>query len=227
MPTPAEFVRYLRTRGWRWTLARAVETAVYASGRWVVYRNPLDGPLVPPRADGIVFRPVTSADVEWLGGFEPHHSRAELLARLADGCWIDVALDGPRPVAFRVVSSASPPGPLGIVVKVDAGQIWVNHLFCVPEYRGRGLGTELALAMDRRLATLGFRECLSANRLDNIAAIRTTLAQGDEPLYVFSYFRLFWLVRRRVSTDLTEVYRAAGREPPQVSPPREQRGARP
>jgi hypothetical protein len=64
--------------------------------------------------------------------------------------------------------------------------------------------------MDRRIGTLGYREGLSANRIDNRRAVRLSLAQGDQPIYAVSYVRVLTYVKYRMIRDVERVLQAAG-----------------
>jgi GNAT superfamily N-acetyltransferase len=200
------------TRGLGFTLQRVWQTYVFGTQRFAIFRNALAGPPPPPDEDGLVVRPFGPEDVDLLGAFEPHRRARELQAHLEDGCWLDFALDGPRPIAYRVVSLAGPRHlPLALVVTLEPGQVWVVDLFCRPDYRGRGIGTRLSVAMDRRLAALGYREVLLANRLDNPATIRLSARKGNQPLFWCSYRRVLCFSRCTISTDLTKIADAASR----------------
>jgi len=95
------------------------------------------------------------------------------------------------------------------VVRLGPDGLWSVDLYCVPEYRGRGIGVWLPLTMDRYLAAAGYRGMYSATRLDNHAAIRATLKQGDEFRGVVTYRRLLFRRTLIVSTDITEALAAA------------------
>lgn len=203
--------RKVRVHGLSAVIAFAIETYVFASRQWVIFRADLAGPPADPGSDGIVFRPYRPEDAHLLAAFEPYRRATELRNRVAEGFWLDLALDGERPVAFRWARITGPKyGPLARLIHLEPGQIWPN-VFCMPEYRGRGIAKRLGLLMNRRLGALGYREEVSAIRLDNAASIRSTLDQGDEPVRIISYFRLLWWARYRISTDLSPVYEVAGR----------------
>lgn len=203
---------YLRSRGVRKTCSRFLEAYVFAMEEWAVLRNDLAGPPLEAVADGVVFRPFAPGDDHFLCAFEPWHLASELRAQLGDGCWLDFAFDGDRPVAYRVVSPTGPRRqPLGTMITLKPAQLWVVNLFCLPEYRARGIGRRLSVAMDRRLSTIGYREILMANRLDNVPTVRLSLTKGNELLFWFSYLRVLFYSRYRVSTDAARVTEVASR----------------
>ena len=188
----------------------------------MLFYNRLDGPPAPTTHGGITFRPYEPADAESLAAFEGRMRRSQFLARIAEGGFVDLALHGVRPVGYRIVSTRGPRGPLSRVVRLAPDEVWVVDVFCVPEYRGRGIGVWLSLSMDRRLAAAGYRGMYSANLLDNHAAIRTSLKQGDQFRGVVTYRRLLFRQTLIVSTDIGEVLAAVGLTtvpPPPFSPP--------
>jgi GNAT superfamily N-acetyltransferase len=214
----AEFRRSTATRGLGFTLQRVWQTYVFSVQRFAIFRNALAGPPPEQDTDGIDFHPFRAQDVHLLNGFEPHRRASELQAHLDDGRWLDLALDGDRPVAYRVVAPVGPRHPpLALVVKLEPGQVWVVDLFCLPDYRAHGIGTRLAIAMDRRLAALGYREVLLANSLENVATIRLSGRKGNQPLFWCSYRRILFFSRCKISTDLTKIATAESRgRPPEV-----------
>jgi GNAT superfamily N-acetyltransferase len=215
--------RFLRTRGIRHSLDRFVFGYVAGSERWVLFYNSLDGPPAPAAHGEITFRPYDPGDAESLAAFEPYIRRSRLLVWIAYGCFVHLALHGERPVGYRIVSPLGPLGPLSRVVRLGPDELWSVDLYCVPEYRGRGIGVWLPLSMDRHLAAAGYRGMYSATRLDNHAAIRATLKQGDEFRGVVTYRRLLFRRTLIVSTDITEALAAArltAVPPPPPFPPR-------
>jgi GNAT superfamily N-acetyltransferase len=201
---------YIRTRGIRHSLGRLVFGYVVGSERWALFYNRLDGPPAPTTHGEITFRSYATSDAEALIAFEPYMRRSRFLAWIDEGCLVYLALHGARPVAFRIVSTRGPEGPLSRVVKLKPDEVWVVDLYCVPEYRGRGIGVWLALAMDRALAAAGYHGMYAATLLGNPAALRTVFKQGDEFRSVVTYRRL--LIRRTltISTDINEALAAAG-----------------
>jgi GNAT superfamily N-acetyltransferase len=212
--------RDLRTRGVRYSFNRLVFGYVAGSERWVLFYNDLDGPPAPARHGEITFRPYDSGDAESLAVFEPRISRSRFMAWIEDGCFAHLALHGARPVAYRLVSTRGPRGPLSRVVRLGPDEVWVVDLYCVPEYRRRGIGVWLSLNMDRSLAAAGYRGMYSSNLLRAPAAIRTTFKQGDQFRALVTYRRRLFRQTLTVSTDITEVLAAVGltAQPPTVPP---------
>jgi GNAT superfamily N-acetyltransferase len=213
--------RYLRTRGVAHTLRKFVFGYVAGAERWVLFYNRLDGPPAPSVHGEITFRPYDPADAASLATFEPYLRRSRFLAWIAEGCFAHLAFHGARPVGFRIVSTRGPHGPLSRVVRLGSDEVWVIDLYCVPEYRGRGIGVWMALNMDRHLAAAGYHGMYSTNRFDNHAAIRTSLKQGDEFRGVVTYRRFLFRQALTISTDIQEVLDAVGltSEPPPALPP--------
>jgi GNAT superfamily N-acetyltransferase len=213
--------RFLRTRGIRHSLDRFVFGYVAGSQRWVLFYNDLDGPSVPAAHGEIMVRPYDPGDAELLAAFEPYIRRSQFLARIEEGCFVHLALHGVRPVGYRIVSTRGPRGPLSRVVRLGPDEVWVVDLYCVPEYRGRGIGIWLGLTMDRHLAATGYRGMYSTNLLNNPAAIRASLKQGDQFRAVVTYRRVLFRKTLIVSTDITEVLAAVRltAAPPPTFPP--------
>jgi len=198
----------MRSRGMRHAFRQLSEKYLFASQTWVIFRNDLNGSLPENCTDGIVFRPFVPTDAILLSSFEPHHRASALLTQVNEGCWLDLALDEGRAVAFRIVSPCGPRHPpFARIVKLQPDQVWVVDLFCLPAYRARGIGTRLAVRMDQRLATLGYREVILANRANNVATVRLSIRKRNQFLFWFSYRRVLFYVRYQVSTDMTEVAR--------------------
>jgi GNAT superfamily N-acetyltransferase len=201
--------RFLRTRGIRHSLDRFVFGYVAGSARWVLFYNSLAGPPAPAAHGEITFRPYGPGDAESLAAFEPRIRRSQFLAWVDEGCFVHLALHGVRPVGYRIVSPRGPRGPLARVVRLEPDELWVVDLYCVPEYRGRGIGVWLPLSMDRYLGAAGYRGMYSTNLLNNSAAIRASIKQGDQFRGVVTYRRRLFRRTLIVSTDITEALAAA------------------
>ncbi len=202
--------RYIRTRGLRKTVLQIWDRYIYTSQEWVIFLNLLEGPPVAPPS-GIVFRPYTPADLPLLGAFARYYRASELRARLEEGCWLDLAFDGDRPVAFRLTSTSSPrQAPFAKLIRLKADQTRTVDLFCLPEYRGRGIGRWLGPFAERRIATMGYRENISTVGLNNVSSLRSTIYQGDRAVRVVSYFRVLFNSKQRISYDVGRVFEAAG-----------------
>jgi GNAT superfamily N-acetyltransferase len=214
--------RYVRTRGIRHSLRRIVFGYIAGAERWALFYNRLDGPPVAAVHGEITFRPYEPRDAESLAVFEPYIRRSRFLAWVEEGSFVYLALHGVRPVAYRIVSKHGPRGPLSSVVRLGPDEVWVVDLYCVPEYRGRGIGVWLPLNMDRQLAAAGYRGGYAATLLSNRASLRAVLKQGDEFRAVVTYRRRVFRKTLSLSTDIGEVLAAAGLarvSPPMVSPP--------
>jgi GNAT superfamily N-acetyltransferase len=201
---------FVRTRGvWR-SLDRLVFGYLFGTERWVVFHTRLDGPPAPAEHGEFTFRPYEPGDAAALAAFEPYIRRSRFLAWIAQGCLVQLALHADRPVAFRIVSTRGPRGPLAQVVRLGPDEVWVVDLYCRPEYRGRGVPLGLVRSMDRRLAAAGYRSRYSAARLDNLPGARSAFKRGAGFHALVTYRRRLFRQTLTVSTDLEEALAAAG-----------------
>ena len=166
----------------------------------------------PPAADhmgDIVFRLATASDFDCLDELESHGrgSRHRFYVR-EDNDWLFVACHRDRIVATRRYSRALPTasrdglGLMSRVIELKPGQIWAADTFCLPEYRGQGIAGFLGLFAKRFLASLGYRENLSAIAFSNKSALRMAHhAQSERVCYV-AYVRLLGYERLRISKEM-------------------------
>jgi GNAT superfamily N-acetyltransferase len=198
---PADGWRYLRRRGVKASTRAFVERYVYRAYTGVVVAVDIAGPPAPDRLGDIVFRQATPADLARLDDLDRYGRGTALRAEVAhNGDWLFIACHGDRIVATRRCSRVVPVHSLmSRVVRLEEGQIWGADVFCVPEYRNRGIGRHLALFGERVLATLGYRQLLGAIATTNTAAVRMHEGIGRQPVRYVSYFRLFFYERLRVT----------------------------
>jgi RimJ/RimL family protein N-acetyltransferase len=90
------------------------------------------------------------------------------------------------------------------VVKLGPGQYWGADLFCLPEYRNRGIGRHLKIFGDRHMASLGYKEFYSTVSPSNTASLRASRAAGREAVYYVSYVKVLFWERLRVSRDVPQ-----------------------
>jgi len=213
--------RFVRTRGiWR-SLDRLVFGYLFGTQRWVVFHTRLDGPPVPAQHGGFTFRPYAPGDAPALAAFEPYIRRSRFLAWIAQGSFVHLAFHGDRPVAYRIVSTHGPHGPLSRVVRPGPDEVWVVDLYCLPEYRGQAVPNWLVRCMDRHLAAAGYRARYSAALLDNRAGTRSAFKRGAGFHALVTYRRRPFRQTLAVSTDIEEALAAAGlgEVPSPLAPP--------
>lgn len=205
----AETRSFLAGRRWRDSLSALIGLAAYKRGRIVVIEAQLAGPPFDPGSDGLVFRPAGAEDLDALESLAFAHRARRLRAFIGQGHWLHVARDGDRIVGFRHVSpDLSPRGVLAAVVPMRPDQVYTHDLLVHPDYRNRNVGRRLAVAQDRHLAALGFKEMLSAVDLENLASLRMSFRKGSRPVCVVSYRRMLLYRRCAVSPTLPPAVRA-------------------
>lgn len=198
-------VRYFRRHGLRQTLQRLVNRCIYGSQALVVTRVSLGGPPVVDRVGEIRLRLATPSDLRRLGDLERYDRRGSIIrARVEeDGDWLFVADHADRIVATRLVSRVVPPqGIISKVLTLSPRQVWGGEVFCVPEYRGRGIGRHLSLFGDRYVASLGYTEIFGAIAAANIPSLRMHLRKGVRFDCYVSYLRCLCYHRLRVTREI-------------------------
>jgi GNAT superfamily N-acetyltransferase len=195
--------RYLRRRGPRATIRALAERYVFRSYAAVVVATDISGPPITERLGDIVFRLATPDDLASLGELDRRGRGAALQEEIADsGDWLFVACHGQRIVAIRRCSRAVPEHSLiSRVVELKAGQVWGADIYCVPEYRNRGIGGHLALFGERYLASLGYRQLFGVIAVGNAASIRMHSRVGKKPVCRVSYLRLLFYERLHISRE--------------------------
>lgn len=213
--------RFVRTRGIQRSFNRLVFGYVVGAQRWIVFYSRLDGPPIPATHGEITFRPYEPRDAPALAAFEPYIRRSRFLAWITQGCFVHLAFHGNRPVAYRIVSTRGPHGPLSRIVRPGPDEVWVVDLYCLPEYRGQAVPVWLVRCMDRHLAAAGYRARYSAALLDNRAGTRSAFKRGAGFHALVTYRRRLFRQTLTVSTDIEEALAAAGlgEVPPSLAPP--------
>ena len=114
-----------------------------------------------------------------------------------------MAVDGDRVIAARITGPTIPAHLLTAkVLKLGRHQAWDEDMFCLPEYRGKGIARNLSLFSDRYMASLGYTEAFATISTENIPSLRMQLHKGSEFAYHVSYRRILCLERLRVSRDV-------------------------
>jgi GNAT superfamily N-acetyltransferase len=206
-------LKYYRRFGFR-RLARMVASRyVYASHECVITRISLEGPPVDDRIGTIELRLAGPGDLARLEQLEPYDRRGSIIRAHVeeDRNWLFVASDRDRIVATRLVSGSVPPyGVVARAIRLGPGQLWGGEVFCVPEYRNRGIGRCLSLFGDRYLASLGYREIVGVIDAANIKSLRMHLHKGVELIYHVSYVRVLFYKRVAITQDVSTLVGAGG-----------------
>ena len=88
------------------------------------------------------------------------------------------------------------------MVRLEPDQVWAADTFCLPEYRGRRIAALLGVFAKRHLASLGYRENLSAIAVDNASSLRMQSRSDSERILYVSYLRILFYERLRVSKHI-------------------------
>ena len=198
-------LRYVRRHGVRRTLSRVPERYIYGTQDFVITRVALQGPPVPDHVGDVRLRAATPSDLGRLDELERFGGlpAAVLRGYVEDGNWLFVAVVGDRVIAARITGPTIPAHLLTAkVLKLGRHQAWDEDMFCLPEYRGKGIARTLSLFSDRYMASLGYTEAFATISTGNIPSLRMQLHKGSEFAYHVSYRRVLFLERFRVSRDV-------------------------
>jgi GNAT superfamily N-acetyltransferase len=198
-------MKHFRRQGALHTARVLTRRCLYGSHEFLITRARLGGPAVDDRVGDIDFRPAGKADLARLGELD-HFGRRGWMARAAveeDGDWLFIACQTDRIVAMRLVAHDVPPhGVVRKVITLSPDQVWEKELFCLPEYRGRGIARHLSLYGDRCLAAQGYTELLGIISVDNTSSLRMHVRKGVDFACYASYRRLLTYERLQISPEL-------------------------
>jgi GNAT superfamily N-acetyltransferase len=189
------------TAGLRFAAVRRfVARYVYRTYRCVVTHSSLAGPPAVDHVGDVRFRIATPSDLDRLEEFERDGRGARHRAYVeGDRDWLFVACDGDRIVATRRVSRVIRDGILSRVIGLGPDQVWAADVYCLPEYRSRGIGRHLVVFVDRYLASLGYRDRFGSVDVTNTASLRMSRAAGRRAVYDVSFVRVLGWERLHVS----------------------------
>jgi hypothetical protein len=193
--------RHFRQHGLIATLRTIIDRHVYHSRRYIITYNVLETAPGPDRIGDVIMRLATPADLDRLGDLEPYGRGATTHRPYVehDRDWLFVACHGDRIVATRRVSRVVRDGVMSRVVRLGAHQLWAADVFCVPEFRNRGIGRRLQLFGNRYLGRLGYTELFGAIAAANTASIRASLGAETRLVYSVAHLRILSWERVRVS----------------------------
>jgi GNAT superfamily N-acetyltransferase len=138
-------------------------------------------------------------DLERYGWGEGNRRYAE-----HDHDWLFVACHRDRIVGARRVSRVIRDRLMSRVWKLEPGQFWGADLFCLPEYRNRGIGRHLNMFGDRHMASLGYKDQFGGINATNKASLRASRAAGRDAVGYVSYVKVLFWERLRVSRKVPE-----------------------
>jgi GNAT superfamily N-acetyltransferase len=198
--------RYFRRRGAMATIRTVMSRFVCDSYEGVVYRTRLAGPPAPDHFGDIVFRVATPSDLDHLAEFEQYgRGKYEHAYRNDRNNCLFVACHGDRIVAIRRYSrDLTPGGVTSRVLDLGLGQVCSADAFCLPEYRNQGVNRHFALFTMRFLASQGYTEELGVIDATNVPSLHSVLARGSEFVRFFSYSRILFYERLRISKEVAE-----------------------
>lgn len=175
------------------TLGRAWRLYAWNHERVVILEYVLTGRAPELGSDGITFRRAEATDLAELPLLERRRT-ARILRFLEQGnCWLHVARDGDRLVAYRFATQGFwGHGVLAKVIRPAADQVYIHDIFVHPDYRGRDIAGRLADAQNRDLMAFGIRGALGSVSVDNIASLRHRRSGARPTLFLDSRRRLFY-----------------------------------
>ena len=195
--------RYVNSRGVSDAVRAFIDRFVYRSHACVITYSPAAGPPAVDHVGAVRFRVATRHDLDALQELD-RYGRGERHRRHVDEDhdWLVVACDGDRIVATRRASRVIRDNVVSRVIKLEPDQYWGADVFCLPEYRNRGIGRHLQVFGDRYMASLGYKDRFGAVNARNTASLRTSRAAGRHALYYVSYVRILFWERLRVSKSV-------------------------
>jgi GNAT superfamily N-acetyltransferase len=203
MSAPGNWWRYVRQHGIGDAVGAFVDRFLYYSCRCVITYSAAGGPPAVDRVGDVIFRVATPSDLNRLQELD-RYGRGAVHRRYVgeEHDRLVVACDGDRIVATRRASCVIRDSVVSRVIKLGPGQFWGADVFCLPEYRNRGIGRHLQVFGDRHMASLGYNERFGSVDARNTASLRTSRAAGRQALYFISYVRILFWERLRVSKNV-------------------------
>jgi len=193
--------RYLRHRGLRATVRAVGRRYVYCSRDLVVLKSSRIDPSAVDGVGEIRFRLGGPADVDGLREFDRSRGATPRPPSGNGQVWRFLACHREKIVATRWYSEDLP--PYSLITRVLApkrGQLWAGDVFCIPEYRSRGIVRRLGLFAQAHLALQGYTEFVSAISGQNIPSLRMHLHDSTFICQI-TYRRLLFREDLRISHE--------------------------
>lgn len=192
----------LRSRGPWFVVRRAWRRYGYGRDRLVVLAGPLTAHAGSSLPAGMTVGVATTTELVGLASLAPNARQIQALLDRREG-WLHVARDGPRLIGYRFVTRGFRElGVLSNVIRLEPGQVYVDHIFVAPEYRRQHVARELLAVQNADLLRLGFREYVAAISPDNVASLRLSLQGGARLLVFVESVRRFFHHRCHVSPTM-------------------------
>lgn len=185
------------------TARMIVDRYVYRSYRCFIVYSPAAGPPAPDRVGDITFRLAAPSDLDRLHELEPY-GRGSTHRRYIekDQDWLFLACHDDRIVATRRGTRVIRDPVIARVIQLRPDQYWGADVFCLPQYRGRGIARYLQAFGDRYLASRGYKHRLGTVAVTNTASLNMNRATGTRPLYYVEYRKIFCWETLRVTKDI-------------------------
>jgi GNAT superfamily N-acetyltransferase len=167
----AEVAAYVRTRGWRAALERALRAFVYARERWVLTYKPMDAdvPVVEARVPGSI-RLARPDDVPALRVFSHHYTDEQFRRWVEPGDRLWVFEQDGRLLGYRLVTRELPRLGAARRLRLEPTDTFVTNAYTLEPFRGARIGAALTSHVLRANRARGFRREISLIRLDNEAS---------------------------------------------------------
>jgi hypothetical protein len=179
IPTASEARLYLRTRGVRATIRKAL--AAYVIGRlewWVTVENLAQWHGVPLETAGLEIRLARPDDLPMMHRFEVREPQDVLRRWLGPDFFFFIALDAGEPISYRCLSRRIVhPAVAGHFV-LGPHQLFMVDEFTAAPYRRRGITRQLAIAMNPLVLAHGYREVIGLHKPDNVDTVAATRAKN-------------------------------------------------
>jgi GNAT superfamily N-acetyltransferase len=192
----------LRTRGPCFALKRAWRRYGFGRDGFVILVAPLRAHVGTSLPNGMTVAAATPTDLRALASLASDAKRIQAVLD-GGGGWLHVARDGDRLIGYRLATREFHGfGILANVMRLEPGQVYIDHIFVHPDYRRQHVGRQLMAVQNADLLRLGIREYVAATRADNVPSLRLTLQGGGRPLLFVDSVRRFFYHRRHVSRTM-------------------------
>src|SRR5262245_26180978 len=184
-----------------------IDRYVYRSQQYVVTYSAVGCPPAVDHVDDVVVRTAVPSDLDRLDELERYRSGTTQRAYVEnDKDWLFVACHENRIVATRRVSRLVRDRVMSRVIRLQPSQVWMADVFCLPEYRSRGVARHLQLFGDRVLASQGYTERFASIAVNNTASLRMARGSGSQRLYYVSYVRFLFYEHLGVSREIPQQF---------------------
>jgi GNAT superfamily N-acetyltransferase len=172
----------IRWRAWTRLLALKGLTTFYRRVVWVA--RPVDRAIPEPAVRlPVAVAPLTTRDLDAYRRFRPDQSTDAVRARLARGDVCLATWHAGRIIQGMWVSTGRAHLPyLRCDLLLPSGTAYVQDVYTLPAYRGRGLASSAAAHRLRSYRERGFRQFVAMVALENRAGLRLVEKTGYRPI---------------------------------------------